>query len=80
MAINVDKALYQAPQGLWLCLQSQTLRLRSKIPSQSILAWVTLRLISKPQKETADTFDANLAEYMDDNDLDSLGRGFSRRF
>jgi hypothetical protein len=27
----------------------------------------------KPQKETADTFDANLADYMDDGELDSLG-------
>jgi hypothetical protein len=37
------------------------------------LKWVSLEIELKKAKPTAEDFDANLADFMDDEDLESLG-------
>jgi hypothetical protein len=79
MATNVDKALYQAPQGMAM-LAEPDIEIEIEDPELVSIGMGDIEIDLKPQKETADTFNANLAEYMDDNDLDSLGQDLVEDF
>ena len=79
MATNVDKALYQAPQGMAM-LAEPDIEIEIEDPESVSIGMGDIEIDLKPQKETADTFNANLAEYMDDNDLDSLGQDLVEDF
>jgi hypothetical protein len=72
MAIN--KGLYAAPEGLdQIDNAAPELEIEIEDPESVSIGMDGLEIQLLPAKETADTFDANLAEYMDANELDSLG-------
>ena len=72
MAIN--KGLYAAPEGLdQIDNTAPELEIEIEDPESVSIGMGGLEIDLLPAKETADTFDANLAEYMDANELDSLG-------
>ena len=74
MATNIDKALYTAPAALDLTQQPDPAPLEIEIenPDSVTIGLDGLEIELTPRKETAEDFDANLAEYMDDSDLQSL--------
>ena len=69
----MDKALYQAPQGL-SALAEPDLEIEIEDPESVHIGMGDIEIDLKPQKETAEDFDANLADYMDDGELNSLGQ------
>jgi len=68
----MDKALYQAPQGL-SALAEPDIEIEIEDPESVHIGMGDIEIDLKPQKETAKDFDANLADFMDDDELDSLG-------
>jgi hypothetical protein len=68
----MDKSLYQAPMGLSE-LAEPDMEIEIEDPESVSIGMGDIEIDLKPQKETAEDFDANLAEYMDEGDLDSLG-------
>lgn len=76
MAGNMDKGLYAAPMGLdQMDMEGQAPEIEIEIedPEEVNIGIGGLEISLTPEKETADTFDANLAEYMDDSALKLLG-------
>jgi hypothetical protein len=69
---SMDKSLYQAPQGI-SDLMEPDIEIEIEDPESVSLQMGDIEIDLKPQKETAEDFDANLAEYMDEGDLDALG-------
>jgi len=70
---GMDKALYQAPIGLSAMENMAPIEIEIDNPDEVNIGIDGLEIELKPRKETAEDFDANLAEYMDESDLDSLG-------
>ena len=69
MAIN--KGLYAAPEGLdQIDNAAPELEIEIEDPESVSIGMDGLEIQLLPAKETADTFDANLAEYMDANELE----------
>jgi hypothetical protein len=69
----MDKSIYQAPQGISM-LEEPDLEIEIENPDEVNIGLGDMEINLKPEKESAKDFDANLAEYMDDSDLDSLGQ------
>lgn len=69
---SIDKALYQAPQGI-SALAEPDLEIEIEDPESVSIGIGDIDIDLKPRKKTAEDFDANLAEYMDEGELDSLG-------
>ena len=73
MAVGMmDRGLYQAPQGLPTDDMGPELEIEIEDPESVNIGLGDIEIQLKPEKETAETFDANLAEYMDDGDLSGL--------
>ena len=70
---SMDKALYQAPMGLSDLADQPDLEIEIEDPESVSIGLGDIEIDLKPRKETAQDFDANLAEYMDEGELDSLG-------
>jgi hypothetical protein len=68
----MDKGLYQAPMGLPMDDMGPDLEIEIEDPESISLGLGDIEIQLRPEKETAETFDANLAEYMDDGDLSGL--------
>ena len=68
----MDKGLYQAPMGLSDLTQQPDIEIEIDDPESITLGLGDIEIQLKPEKETAETFDANLAEYMDDGELSGL--------
>ena len=68
----MDKGLYQAPQGISDVI-GPDLEIEIENPDSVHIETGDLEIEMYPAKETAEDFDANLAEFMDDGVLDSLG-------
>jgi hypothetical protein len=70
----ISKGLYAAPQGLEELIPEGAPEIEIEIedPESVSIGMDDIEIDLKPQKETADTFDANLAEYMDDKELEAL--------
>ena len=70
----ISKGLYAAPQGLEELMPegAPDIEIEIEDPESVSIGMDDIEIDLKPQKETADTFDANLAEYMDDKDLAML--------
>ena len=68
----MDKGLYQAPMGLSDLAEQPELEIEIEDPEALSIHAGDIEIQLKPEKETAETFDANLAEYMDDGDLSGL--------
>jgi hypothetical protein len=72
MATNMmDRGLYQAPMGIDM-MEENPIEIEIEDPESVSIGMGDIEIDIKPQKETADTFDANLAEYMDEGDLSGL--------
>jgi len=73
MATNMmDKGLYQAPMGLADMVDEAPMEIEIEDPESVDIHAGDIEIQIKPEKETAESFDANLAEYMDDGDLSGL--------
>ena len=68
----MEKSLYQAPQGLPMDDMGPDFEIEIENPEEVNIGLGGIEIQLKPEKETAETFDANLAEYMDDGDLSGL--------
>ena len=71
---SMDKALYAAPMGLSDLAAQPDMEIEIEDPESVHIGMGDIEIDLKPHKETSDDFDANLAEYMDDGELDSLGQ------
>jgi hypothetical protein len=67
----IDKGLYQAPEGLQD--EGPGIEIEIEDPEAVHIGIDGLEIDLEPREETAEDFDANLAEYMDESELDSLG-------
>ena len=76
---SMDKSLYQAPQGI-SDLMEPDLEIEIEDPESVSLHMGDVDIDLKPQKETAEDFDANLADYIDDGDLDGLAEDLIEDF
>ena len=77
---SMDKGLYAAPLGLAEMEDGPELEIEIEDPEEVRIGIDGLEIDLKPQKETDEDFDANLAEYMDDSDLQSLGEDLIEDF
>lgn len=69
----IEKGLYQAPQGIEsLAEQEPELEIEIEDPESVNIGVDGLEISLEPEVETADDFDANLAEYMSDSELASV--------
>jgi hypothetical protein len=75
----MDKSLYQAPQGI-SDLMEPDIEIEIENPESVSMDMGDIEIDLKPRKETAEDFDANLAEYMDEGELDSLGNDLVEDF
>lgn len=70
MAANMDKGLYEAPQGLGALVDTEEPDITVDVEPETVEDGVIVDLHkSKPR---ADDFNANIAEFMDDGELSSL--------
>jgi len=73
MATNMmDKGLYQAPMGLADMIDEAPIEVEIEDPESVDIYAGDIEIQLKPEKETADDFDANLAEFMDQGALSGL--------
>ena len=76
MATNVDKALYPASQGLEAALgaglDQPALEIEIEDPESVTLNIDGLEIEIEPQEPTEDDFDANLAEFIDEGELQGV--------
>ena len=70
---SMDKALYQAPMGLSDMGVQPDIEIEIEDPESLSIHMGDIDIDLEPRKETAKDFDANLADFMDDSDLDALG-------
>ena len=69
----IDKGLYQAPVGLEeLAQEEPEIEIEIENPEAVNIGIDGLEIQLTPEVETAESFDANLAEYMDEGDLADL--------
>ena len=77
MATNIDKALYQAPQGLEALMGEPML----EIEMEPEIEITELEISIIPEKlEGGDEFDANLAEFLDESVLEELASELASDF
>jgi hypothetical protein len=72
MATNFDKALYQAPMGLGGSDMEPDIEIEIEDPGSVSIGLGDLEIEIEPNEEATDDFDANLAEFMDESELQSL--------
>ena len=73
MATNIDKALYQQPQGIDELGENESpIEIEVVDPEELHVKAPGFELDIEKKEPSADDFDANLAEYMDDGALSSL--------
>jgi len=77
MATNgMDRALYGAPVGIGAMApqtEGEPLEIDIEDPESVTIGMGDMEIELSPDQETAEDFDANLAEFMDDSELQSLG-------
>lgn len=69
---GIDKSLYAAPMGI-MEEAGPPIEIEIEDPEEVRIGMGDIEIDLKPRKETAEDFDANLADYMDASELDSLG-------
>ena len=72
MATNIDKSLYQAPMGL-SDLAGPDIEIEIEDPEAVRIGIDGIEIEIEPGEDTAEDFEANIADYMSDSELDSLG-------
>ena len=68
----LDKALYQTPEG-YGSMEQEPIEIEIENPDEVNIGIGDMEINLKPEPETADDFDVNLAEYLDPSYLQSLG-------
>jgi hypothetical protein len=68
---SMDKGLYAAPLGLEQEMDAP-IEIEIEDPESVSIGIGDLQITMEPEEENSDTFDANLAEYMDESDIASL--------
>ena len=76
---SIDKGLYAAPLGLE-DFPEPDLEIEIEDPESVTLDMGDIEIQLRPEKETDEEFDANLAEFMDDSELQSLGEELVEEF
>jgi len=77
----ISKGLYAAPEGLdQIDNDVPEIEIEIEDPESVNISMGGLEIDLLPAKETADTFDANLAEYIDEDVMDSLGAELVEEF
>jgi hypothetical protein len=70
MADNIDKGLYQAPQGIAeLAPQEADLSIEIENPDSVTIGADGMEIVIEPGKEVSEEFNANLAEELDEGAL-----------
>jgi hypothetical protein len=70
----MEKGLYAAPQGI-SALAEPDMEIEIEDPESVSIGMGDIEIDLKPnKKQTGEDFDANLADFMDDDELDSLGQ------
>jgi hypothetical protein len=69
----MGKSLYAAPVGLSDMMDAPDMEIEIEDPESLHIGMGDVEIDLKPRKETAEDFDANLAEFMDDAELGALG-------
>jgi hypothetical protein len=72
MATNFDKALYQAPQGLDALEMEPDIEIEVEDPESMSIGFGDIEINIEPEAESVEDFNANLAEYIDDGELQSI--------
>ena len=72
----LEKSLYQAPVGL----QAEPIEIEIENPDEVIIGIGDLEIDLSPAPETEEDFDANLAEYIDESELQSLAEDLVEDF
>jgi len=72
MANNFDRALYSEVPPLNLAEDAPDIEIEVENPESMTIGVDGLEIDLSPEKETADDFDANLAEFMEEGDLQSI--------
>ena len=72
MATNFDKALYQAPQGMSNEDMGGDIEIEIEDPESVHIGLGDIEIDIEPGKEEDDDFDANIAEFMEESELQSL--------
>jgi hypothetical protein len=72
MATNIDKALYQAPLGMDQDLMDPEVEIEIEDPESVTVGIGGLEIQIEPEVESTDDFDANLAEYVSEDELATL--------
>ncbi|NBS68749.1 hypothetical protein EBT31_07510 [bacterium] len=72
MATNIDKALYQAPVGLDSLAEEPAIEIEVVNPEEMTIGVDGLEITLKEEPESEEDFDANLAESMDEAELESI--------
>jgi len=81
MATNVDKSLYAAPMGLDALEMEPDVEIEIENPDDVSISMGDMEIDLMPAPKTGDkNFDANLAEYIDENVLQSLGEELVEEF
>ena len=71
--MTIDKALYQAPMGLESMAQAPDIEIEVENPDEMTIDMDGVEIQMRPDEhETAEDFDANLADFMDENEVESL--------
>jgi len=68
----IDKALYEAPQGL-AALAQPDLEIEIENPDEVTIGADGMEIVLRPEPKNSEKFDENLADIMDERELDSLG-------
>jgi hypothetical protein len=69
--MNIDKSLYSAPVGLG-ALEEEPIEIEIVDPESVKIGIDGLEIEIEPEEETAEDFDANLAEYMDEGQMSTM--------
>ena len=71
---DMAKGLYQAPMGLSDLMEEDSAPIEIEVenPESVNIGLGDIEIQLKPERETAEDFDANLADFMSENDLQSL--------
>lgn len=72
MATNFDKALYQAPEGMTEEDMGGDIEIEIEDPESVSIGLGDLEIEIEPGKEETEDFNANLAEFMEENELQEL--------
>jgi hypothetical protein len=73
MATNIEKSLYQTPMGIESAAEDiEPIEIEIIDPEQVNIEMGGLEISIIPEEETADTFEANLADYIEESDLQSI--------